>query len=59
MSTLENDINTYAEIFFTNPILIKKLIAQHSIIKNKFHLLEKFYLNIDNKFSVVFDKVKS
>jgi hypothetical protein len=54
---LENDFNTYAEVIFTKPKKMKKLISDYPIIKRKYEVFKDFYLSIDKDFAPVFDKI--
>ena len=44
-STVENDINTYAELLMTDPVFLAQLAEKHERVKAKAALLEAFYLN--------------
>ena len=57
MSTLENDVNMYAETIFTKPKHLQALIKKHPIINNKYLIVKKFYLNINPDFSKAFDSI--
>ncbi|MCD4812855.1 hypothetical protein K8S19_04095 [bacterium] len=49
-STLENDFNLYAEMAFTRPKHLQKLVVKYPKIHNKFELMKAFYLGISKKF---------
>ena len=55
---LENDFNTYAEVIFTDPERMKKLIKQYPIIRRKYQIFKEFYLGIDSGFLDTFDGVE-
>ncbi|MGH1487758.1 MAG: hypothetical protein ACRBCI_16220, partial [Cellvibrionaceae bacterium] len=48
---VENDFNTYAEVIFTNPKKMKKLISQYPVIKRKYEVFKSFYMSIDEGFA--------
>ena len=50
----ENDINTYAELIFTDPEKIQTYIRTYPIIKKKYILLKAFYLSISPHFGNFF-----
>jgi hypothetical protein len=57
MSTLENDVNTFAETVFSNPKKIYTIAITHPRIAKKLAILEQFYLNIDAGFNEVFQAI--
>ncbi|WP_320043554.1 hypothetical protein [uncultured Desulfobacter sp.] len=50
----ENDINTYAELVFTDPEKIQSYISTYPIIKQKYIVLKTFYLSISPHFGKFF-----
>ena len=56
-SGVENDFNSYAEVVFTNPKKMKRLIAEYPIVKRKYKVFKDFYMNIDQGFAPVFNKI--
>ena len=50
----ENDINTYAELIFTEPKRMQTYINTYPIIKKKYALLKAFYLSISPHFGIFF-----
>lgn len=50
----ENDINTYAELIFTDPETMQTYISTYPIIKQKYILLKAFYLSISPHFGKFF-----
>jgi hypothetical protein len=53
----ENDLNTYAEIAFTDPQRIVRLAELHSLIARKAGLLMQAYERIDKRMVDVFEKL--
>ena len=53
-SSLENDMNLYAEMIFTDPQRMKELIAAYPPTRTKYLLLKDFYLGVSPEFSEVF-----
>jgi hypothetical protein len=50
----ENDINTYAELVFTQPEEMKLFINKYPVVMKKYQMLKKFYLSISPEFEAVF-----
>jgi hypothetical protein len=50
----ENDINTYAELVFTQPEEMKVFINKYPVVMKKYEMLKKFYLSISPEFEAVF-----
>lgn len=57
-STVENDVNVYAETVFTDPVRMKELTAEYPTVRKKYLLLKAFYLSIDRSFARVFDRIR-
>lgn len=57
MSTLENDVNIYAETIFTDPRRMKKLVAVYPAIRAKYLLVKDLYLKIHPDFAPIFQKI--
>lgn len=55
----ENDINTYAELVFTQPAKMKKYVEAFPAVARKFQLLKKFYLSISPEFEDTFSSIDS
>ena len=55
MSTLENDVNVYAEAIFTKPKYLRNLINNYPVINKKYLVMKQFYLGINSDFSKIFD----
>jgi hypothetical protein len=53
-STLENDMNLYAETIFTDAGRMKKLVATYARVRTKYLVLKDFYLGISPEFAGVF-----
>jgi hypothetical protein len=53
----ENDINTYAELVFTQPEAIKNFIKKYPLMMNKYQILKQFYLSISPEFETVFNQI--
>ena len=54
----ENDINTYAELIFTQPEKMKNFITKYPVIAQKYQMLKRFYLSISPQFKPVFAMIK-
>jgi hypothetical protein len=54
----ENDINTYAELVFTQPEKMKKYITKYPVVSKKFHMLKQFYLSISPEFGAHFNLIE-
>ncbi len=50
----ENDINTYAELVFTQPEEMKVFINKYPVVMKKYLMLKQFYLSISPEFEAVF-----
>jgi hypothetical protein len=50
----ENDINTYAELVFTQPEEMKMFIKKYPVVMKKYQMLKQFYLSISPEFKTVF-----
>lgn len=59
MSTLENDINMFAETIFTKPNHLRKLINEYPAINKKYLIVKQFYININPKFSSLFNNISN
>jgi hypothetical protein len=55
MSTMENDINTYAEMLFTEPERLKNLAREYIDIERKYAILTAFYRNLDKTHTWFFE----
>ena len=56
-TSVENDFNTYAEVIFTEPKRMKKLIKKYPVIHRKYQIFKAFYLAIDPGFSKAFNLI--
>jgi hypothetical protein len=56
-SSIENDFNLYAEIAFTDPELMKRLMAQYPVVRAKYLVLKSYYLSISPEFAAWFDRI--
>jgi len=54
---VENDFNTYAEVIFSDPTRMKKLVHEYPTIAKKYQVFKEFYLSIDNGFAPIFEKI--
>jgi len=54
----ENDINSYAEMIFTQPGKTKKLIEKYPRIGLKYEMIKRFYLSISPEFKSIFDQIR-
>ena len=54
----ENDINSYAELIFTEPKTMKAYIRKYPRIGPKYEMLKRFYLSASPEFSAVFNLIK-
>jgi hypothetical protein len=53
----ENDINTYAELVFTQPEEMKVFINKYPVVMKKYQMLKQFYLSISPEFEAVFGMI--
>ena len=54
-SSLENDINTYAELLLHAPDALAELAEQHDLIRQKTILIRRFYETLDPDFTTRFN----
>ena len=57
MSTLENDLNMFAEHIFTKPHLLHHLINTYPRLNNKYLVVKEFYLGINPEFKKIFNTI--
>ena len=50
----ENDINTYAELVFTEPQKMMLLVEKYPVVARKYRFLKRFYLSISPDFKSIF-----
>jgi hypothetical protein len=53
----ENDINTYAELVFTQPEEMKMFIKKYPVVMKKYQMLKQFYLSISPEFKTIFSQI--
>ena len=54
---VENDLNEYVGMIFSDPEKMKSLISEYPKIKEKYAYIKSFYLSIDEGFKPIFDKI--
>ena len=57
MVNAENDINTYAELIFTQPDKMKQYINTYPVIAKKYQMIKKFYLSLSPQFKAIFSLI--
>lgn len=57
ITNAENDINTYAELAFTQPETMKAHATKYAIVAKKYQMIKQFYLSISPEFSKIFDSI--
>lgn len=57
-SSMENDVNAYAAMAFTDPDRMRMLINNYLIIQSKYLVLKQFYLSLSPEFAKHFDKIR-
>jgi hypothetical protein len=53
-TNMENDVNTYAELLFTDPEKLKMLANRYTAIKAKYQMAIQFYKSLDPQFKWIF-----
>jgi hypothetical protein len=53
-TNMENDVNTYAELLFTDPKKLKMLANRYAAIKAKYQMAIQFYKSLDPQFKWIF-----
>lgn len=57
LTNLENDVNLYAEVTFTEPRRMKQLIGTYPVVRAKYDVLKSFYSSISPEFESWFAQI--
>ena len=56
-TNLENDVNLYAELSFTDPQRMKRLVEKYPAVRAKYEVLKSFYVSISPEFETWFARI--